>query len=253
MKLDHLVLKKEFVLSVLLAVSAVSAVSILVKMTSFFALSAKAESLVRRAAALNGSDEDEIGQVVAESCAVADDLKKANLFSPPAPKRHPVTSVSGILGDEALIGGRWYKTGDRVQDAQIVAVEATQIRVEWQGREKTFAPLQATGELDSGGSRRISRSRAPAARAGNPTRRLPQMVQVGRSSSAGSGLTADQIEKLGQKVEKQKLAIEKKEIERASRQDAKKSQPNKKKKGPDQAKKAKEKATAKKAKKLSRK
>jgi hypothetical protein len=254
MKLDHLVLKKEFILLVLLGTSAVCAVFILTKIKSFFATSAKAEALVRKATALNGSNEEQIEQAVAKSCAVADDLKKANLFSPPAPKRHPVTSVSGILGDEALIGGKWYKAGDRVQDARIVAVEATQVRVEWQGREKIFTPLQATDQPDPGGSRRTSRSIRPTARAGTPARRPPQLVKIGRSSSAGGdGITIEKMEKSRQKAEKQRLAIEKKELQRASKQDAKKSQPNKKKKNPDQAKKAREKATEKKAKKLSRK
>jgi len=251
MKLDHPKLNKEVIPLVLLGVSAVCAVVTLVKTKSFFATSAKAEALVKRATALNGSNEEQIEEAVAKSCAVADDLKKANLFSPPVPKRHPVTSVSGILGDEALIDGRWYKAGDKVQDARIVAVEATQIRVEWQGREKIFAPLQATDQSDSGGSRRTSRSSRPTARANNPSRRPPQMVQVGRSSSApAEGLAAEKMEKLRHKVDKQRVAIQKKALERASKQDAKKSQPDKKKKNPDQAKKTKEKTAENKAKKL---
>ena len=235
---------------VLLGASAVCAVLILVKVTSFFAVSAKAENLVRRATALSGSNDKGIKEVVAKSCAVADDLKKANLFSPSAPKRHPVTSVSGILGDEALIGGKWYKVGDRVQDARIVAVEATQVRVEWAGKEKTFAPLQATGQPESAVSRRTSRSSKLVARADRGARKPPEMVQVGRSSSGdSSGLTAEQMEKLRQKAAKQRLAVEKKEFQRASKQ----SQPDKKKKSPDQIKKAKEKAAEKKARKLAQK
>ena len=106
MKPDYFGLKKEVLPLVLLGASAVCGVLILVKMTNFFAASAKAETLVRKAAAQNGSNEKDIKQVVAKSCTVADDLKKANLFSAPVPKRHPVTSVSGILGDEALIDGK---------------------------------------------------------------------------------------------------------------------------------------------------
>ena len=254
MKLDHPGLKKEVVPLVLLGASAVCAVLILVKVTSFFAASAKAETLVKRAAAQNGSNEKEIKEVVAKSCAVADDLKRANLFSAPAPKRHPVTSVSGILGDEALIDGKWYKAGDKVEDARIVAVEATQIRVEWEGTEKTFAPLQATDQLDSDGSHRTSRSRKLVARADRGARKSPKMVRTGRSSSGGSGgLTAEQGEKLRQKAEKQRLATEKKKLRRESGDDSKKPQPGKKKKSPDQIRKAKEKAAEKKARKLTQK
>jgi hypothetical protein len=245
MKLDHPGLKKEVIPLVLLGASAVCAVLILVKTTSFFAASAKAENLLKRAAAQNGSNDKGTKDVVAKSCAIADDLKKANLFSPPVPKQHPVTSVSGILGDEALIGGKWYKAGDRVQDARIVAVEATQVRIEWEGREKTFAPLQATDQLGPGGSRRTSRSSRPLARAKSPTRRP---AQIGRSSSGGGEeLTAEESEKSRQKAEKQSQAIGKKELQRASREDANKSQPDKKKKSPDQIRKAKEKAAEKRA------
>ena len=255
MKLDRSEFKKEVIPLVLLGASVVCAVLIMVKTTSFFAATAKAEIVVKRAAAQNGSNDKELQQVVAQSCAMADDLKKANLFTPPpAPKRHPVTSVLGILGDEALIGSKWYKVGDKVQDARIVAVEATQIRVEWQGREKIFAPLQATGQFSSGGSRRTSRSPRLVARANSPTRRSAQMVQIGRSSSVvGGGLTTEQREKLRQKAEKQRQAIEKKELQRASREDASKSKSDKKKKSPDELRKAKEKAAEKRARKLARK
>ncbi len=260
MKPDDPGLKKEVIPLVLLGASAVCAVLILVKTTSFFAASAKAENLVKRAVAQNGSNDKEIKEVVAKSCAIADGLKKANLFSPPVPKQHPVTSVSGILGDEALIGGKWYKAGDRVQDARIVAVEATQVRIEWEGREKTFAPLQATEKLGSGGSRRPSRSYRPVARANSPKRKPAQMVRIERTGDSGGRVTAEQMEKLRQKAEKQRQAMVKKELQRASREDAKKQQAEhkkkpqlEKKKSPDEIRKGKEKAAEKRAKKLAQK
>lgn len=254
MKLGDPGSRKEVIPLALLVASAVCAVLIMVKTTSFFAGTAKAQALVKRAAARNGSTDKEIKDVIAKSCAIADDLKKANLFSPPMPKQHPVTAVFGILGDEALIGSKWYKAGDSVRDARIVAVEATQVRIEWDGREKTFSPLQTMSRLDSNGSRRTSRSSRPVARANSPTRKPPQMVQIARSGTspagAGGGLTAEQREKSRQKAEKQRQAIEKKELQRASREAANKSRPEKKKKSPDELRRAKEKAAEKKARKL---
>jgi hypothetical protein len=247
MKPDDPGLKKELIPLVLLGASAVCAVLILVKTTSFFAATAKAENVVKRAAAQNGANDKEIREIVAKSCAIADDLKNANLFSPPVPKQHPVTSVSGILGDEALISGKWYKVGDRVQDARIVAVEATQVRIEWDGREKTFAPLQASDQLGSGGSRRTSRSSRPVARANSSTRKPAQMVRTERTGVSGGGLTSEQSDKLRQKTENQKEAIRKKELQRASREDVKKPPPDKKKKSPDENRKAKQSAAVKRA------
>ena len=70
MKLDYPGLKREVIPLVLLGASAVCAVLILVKTTSFFAASAKAETLVKRAAAQNGSNEKDIKEVVAKSTVI---------------------------------------------------------------------------------------------------------------------------------------------------------------------------------------
>ena len=247
MKADYSGLKKEMIPLVLLGASAVCGVLILVKATSYFTGSAWAEGLVTRAVERNGSNDKEVSGIIAKSCTMADALKKANLFSPPEPKRHPVTAVMGILGDEVLIESKWYKVGDKVQDARIVAVEATQVRIEWDGKEKAFAPLQTTDQLGSGGSRSTSRSQRPVARAGSPARRSPQTVRAERSRSGGE-LSAEEKEKTRQKAENQKQAVRKKELQRASREEASKSRPDKKKKSPDEIRKVKERTAEKKAK-----
>ena len=252
MKADYSGLRKEMIPLALLGASAVCGVLILVKATSYFTGSAWAEALVTRAVERSGSNDKEVKSVIAKSCAMADALKKANLFSPPEPKRHPVTSVAGILGDEVLIGDKWYKAGDKVQDARIVAVEATQVRIEWDGREKAFAPLQTTDQLGSGGSPRTSRSHRPVARAASPTRRTPQPARPERGRSGGE-LSAEQKERARQKAEKQRQASGKKELRRTSREEAKKSQPDRKKKSPDELRKAREKASEKKARRLAQK
>jgi len=136
--------KKRDIISVgLLGVSAFMGVLILIKVTTFFAAPARAESSVKRAVALSKPNPEEVEKHLAKSKAIADELKKKNLFAPPPPKQHPVKQVSGILGDEVLINGKWYKAGDKVEDAIIVAVEPTLVRIEWQGSEKVFAPISA--------------------------------------------------------------------------------------------------------------
>ena len=42
-----------------------------------------------------------------------------------------------------LINGKWYKVGDKVGDAEIMAIEPTQVKIKWDGKEKFFAPLAA--------------------------------------------------------------------------------------------------------------
>ena len=150
MKLDYLKEKEHLVPFALLGVSALLAVLTLVKVVDFFVTSSRAGSLVRKAVEQNKSDDD-VEKHLATAKAMADDLKKKNLFVPVPPKRNPVTVVLGILGDEALINGKWYKAGDSVGDAKVVAIEPTRVRIEWGGKETVFAPISAA--VASGSSR----------------------------------------------------------------------------------------------------
>jgi hypothetical protein len=73
----------------------------------------------------------------------ADTLKQNNLFVKTPPKTNPVRQVDGILGDEAFISGKWYKVGDKIADAKIVAIGATKVEIEWDGKKTSFAPMAA--------------------------------------------------------------------------------------------------------------
>jgi hypothetical protein len=88
-------------------------------------------------------DPNDVAKHMAKGKATADGLKKKNLFAPPPPKRHPVTAVAGIFGNEVLINGNWYKVGDKIGDAKIVAIESTLVKIEWDGKVTTFAPISA--------------------------------------------------------------------------------------------------------------
>ncbi len=157
MKLDNLKdllkNKKELVPTVLLGVSVLCGILILWKVTSFFVASAKAESVVKRAIKQNVTDPNNIEKQLASSVAITDELKKNNLFAPPEPKQHPVTEVSGIFGDQVFIKDKWYNVGDMVSDAKIVAIGPTSVTIMWDGKEKSFLPIQANIEETSGGPR----------------------------------------------------------------------------------------------------
>lgn len=143
MELNYLKERKELVSRVLLVVSAFLAVCILVKVTGLFVASARAERLVREAVAQSEPDAKQMEKYFAESRAIADELKKKNLFAPPAPKQQPIKQVSGIMGDEVLIEGKWYQLGDMVKDAKIVAIGPAEITIEWDGKEIVLAPIDA--------------------------------------------------------------------------------------------------------------
>jgi hypothetical protein len=80
---------------------------------------------------------------LAESKADADRLKKKNLFASLPPRKHPVKEVSGILGSDVLIAGKWYQVGGKIGDAKIVAVGSRDVTIEWDGKKKAFAPIAA--------------------------------------------------------------------------------------------------------------
>ena len=144
MKLDYLRQKKELIPLVLFGASVLMALLILIKVVGFFVFSARAENLVERAIAQNDTDTKDTEKYFAESKALAEGLKKNNLFAPPPPKQHPVKEVWGILGDEVLIEGRWYKVGDTIGDAKILAIGPTSAKIDWNGAEKVFLPIDAT-------------------------------------------------------------------------------------------------------------
>ncbi|MGB2865850.1 MAG: hypothetical protein WBC05_21135 [Sedimentisphaerales bacterium] len=150
---DHLKNKKELVPTVLLGVSVLCGILILVKVTSFFVASARAESVVKRAIEQSRTDPKNTEKQLASSAAITDELKKNNLFAPPIPPQHPVKEVSGIFGDQVFIKDKWYNVGDMVGDAKIIAIGPTSVTIMWDGKEKSFLPIQAVIAEDKSGPR----------------------------------------------------------------------------------------------------
>jgi hypothetical protein len=187
MKLDYLAEKKKKTIPIVLVWFSVAlGILIFIKLSSFFIAPAKAENSVKRAIELTKPDANSVERYLAKSKAIVDELKKNNLFVPRPPKKHPVSSVLGILGSEVLINGKWYKAGDKVGDAKIVAIEPTQVRIEWEGNEKVFSPLQTSGESASD---RPGRGGPRGREAGGSGR--AEMVVVGGNRRGGPGRGED--------------------------------------------------------------
>jgi hypothetical protein len=147
---DRLTNKQEMIPTVLLGVSVLCGILILVKVTSFFVASARAESIVKQAVEQSRSDQKNLEKQLADSAEISNELKQNNLFAPPVPKKHPVTEVSGIFGDQVLIKNKWYGVGDSIADAKIVAIGPTSVTIVWDGKEKTFLPIQAKAGAANG-------------------------------------------------------------------------------------------------------
>ena len=150
---DLLKNKNGLVPTVLLLFSVLCGILILVKVAGFFMASARAESVVERAVEQNVNDPKNVEKQLAGYTAITDELKKNNMFAPPVARQHPVQEVSGIFGDQVLIQDKWYSVGDMVKDAKIVAIGATSVTIMWDGKEKTFLPIEAKIVEEKSGQR----------------------------------------------------------------------------------------------------
>jgi len=180
---------------VLLAAAALLAALTLLKLARFSVTSANADSIAWQAAHPAAGRRASPKTPANQASSAVDALKKNNLFAPPSPRQHPVREVIGILGDEALIDGKWYKAGDSVGEARVVAVEPTRVRIVWDGQEKEFTPIGATGEGGPGGrgpGRETRGMRPPPPSSGAP------MVVTGSRPGEGRGgpgqLSPEEIE-----------------------------------------------------------
>lgn len=183
---NHKTDNKEMISVGLLGASAVMVVLMVIEVTGFLAAPIRAEQTLNKAVAQSKPDDEEVKKHLDASKAIADELKKKNLFAPPPPKKHPVNQVLGILGDEVLINGKWYKAGDNVGDAKIVAIEPTLVRIEWDGNEKTFLPIDTKTSAPSGPRRPGGPDRSQVAKEGGQGQ--PESVQVQLEVRGGEGM-----------------------------------------------------------------
>ena len=157
-------LKKETVTFVLVCVGAVIVFTIFVKITDSVVYAKKAEGVMKKAFAQNQQNQqpEVIDKLIEPSQGIADNLKRRNAFNIGMAQRQiqfPVSMVNGIFGSEALINDRWYKQGDQIGEAVLVAIEPTQVRIKWQDDERIFVPItneipqQPTGRGTTGRGR----------------------------------------------------------------------------------------------------
>lgn len=117
-----------------------------VKVARSFIEPKRVEGIIASVSARNEADAGRVQPYLDQTKDVAEALKAKNLFVKAPAKQHPVKQVEGILGQEVLIGDKWYKAGARIGDARIISVESTQVTIEWDGKRKTFAPMAAASK-----------------------------------------------------------------------------------------------------------
>jgi len=181
MKLEHILKEKKELLSIfLLALSALMAVFILLKITSFFTDSARAQNVVKTALENISSEAKGVEQIFTKDRNLAASLTRNNIISPPASRENPVKEVRAIFGNQVLINDNWYNEGQTIADAKIVAIEADQVTIEWEGRPTTFRPIDASIPESQ-------QSERATARGGITGRESATMVTVGTQTQQMRG------------------------------------------------------------------
>jgi hypothetical protein len=89
--------------------------------------------------------EKQAASALQASTKTDEEMKKKNLFSGSQPTP-PMPQCTGILGNYALFGENWYKTGDMVQDAKILSVSPTEVKILWQDKEQILRPFDVEVE-----------------------------------------------------------------------------------------------------------
>ena len=177
---------KDSLARVLLAVTVLLGASILLEVAGFLMTAADADIAVARALGPQDGEPNEVPPGLVAARSLADELKAKNLFVKKPPPQHPVSEVAGILGGEVLINDKWYKAGDSIGDARIVAVEPTLVKIVWAGKVKEFAPLAAADSPGPGGPPARGRRGGPPSRMrtqrpmGAPSRPFPSRTMPGR-------------------------------------------------------------------------
>jgi len=133
-------------------------------------------------------DKERAKQYLDQYQKAAADLTQNNMFVPP-----PDTSVEpgdciAILGDEACFGeNRWVRAGDRLGDADVVAVGPVSVTLLWEGRNITRAPVL---RLEDASNRRTSGAgfaRNQRQQGGRPQQRGMGRGNMGRGQMRGGG------------------------------------------------------------------
>ena len=90
------------------------------------------------------STEENLKKYREQNKKIAKALKDKNLFYAPPAKPKPPSSCQAIFGDEAYIDGKWVKVGATLKaGAKLIAIEATYVVIEHEGKESKLAPIAA--------------------------------------------------------------------------------------------------------------
>ena len=137
-----------YVARALLILPVVLVCVMVVKVNAFVSDANSIPERIEKAMSPGSDDADSLKKLKALYTEVANSLKKKNLFTPPPPeKKNPVSIIDAVLGNEALINGKFYTAGAKVGDAKIISVSPKSVMILWNDKEISIHPFTHTAKL----------------------------------------------------------------------------------------------------------
>ncbi|HML73435.1 MAG TPA: hypothetical protein PKB02_02955 [Anaerohalosphaeraceae bacterium] len=93
-----------------------------------------------------------------------DAMRTRSLFAGPA-ATPPLPQCLAILGEYALFGEEWKRTGDEFNGAKILEITPTEVRISWQNQEQVLRPFDVAVEYGGRGQGQGFGRRGETARA----------------------------------------------------------------------------------------
>lgn len=148
MKTDFMKTRVVYVARTLLILTAVLGYVMVRKVNAFVSDADSISERIEKAISQGSDDGGKLKELKAPYTEAANRLKKKSLFSPPvSKKKNPVSIIDAVLGNEALIKGKFYKAGDKIGDAQIISVSAKSVMILWNDKEISIHPFTHTAKL----------------------------------------------------------------------------------------------------------
>lgn len=86
-------------------------------------------------------DEEMVGKSLARYKDAADSLKKKSLFVAPSVSVAKLPVCTAILGNKALINGKYFGVGDTIAGAEILSIDGFDVTVKWEDKEVKLVPF----------------------------------------------------------------------------------------------------------------
>lgn len=206
MKFD-IKIKKSEVTRVLLGISFFLAVLMLGKVAAFSIMSKGIGGRIEAAMASSKPDEETVRRHLSRGRETVGKMGRKNIFAPPPPgAKAPV--CMGIIGDCAIINGKYYWAGDMIGAAKVLDVGTTDVTIMWEGNEKKLVPFLVPTKYSS---KKPSKSVAMKPEERRPEQSIKiEIQQTGRGggpgfgrggpgSGFGGGMSIEQMQKIREK------------------------------------------------------